>query len=241
MIRSFLEIIGACVLFYLGVEFHNLANGTPWNIKLLDYLPALTTLLAAFLGAGYAFKLQNNKIARDQVKEHVAAGNKAIFMLLRQYNELSVIQRQFIDPIRDHPFKFILMRAIISHSVDHFRFNENELSFLLQTKHRQLLTLLFIEESSFHTTIATLNDRTKKHMEEVQPSLEAAGFIDGEEVTMEAYKEALGDRLFTYLQGATDNVINNVDLGVNALHEMGQKLNEALVELYPDEEFIAFK
>src|SRR3990172_12602076 len=72
--------------------------------------PAVVPLGGAFLGAWLAFRLEDNARARQNVREQVAAVNKALFVLVRQVNSLIVIQTQIIKPYREDPNRYINMR-----------------------------------------------------------------------------------------------------------------------------------
>jgi hypothetical protein len=63
----------------------------------------LTTLVAAFAGAWFAYILSNRDRVRDQENAQVAAGNRAIFMLMRQFNTLHNLKTLIIDPKRSDP------------------------------------------------------------------------------------------------------------------------------------------
>ena len=204
-------------------------------------ITALATLAAAFFGALFAFKFQERNEERKIRSNNIAAGNRTMFLLLRQFNELSVIQKQIIDPDREHPAKFVAMRPSLPLNYENLRVEVNNLSFLLETKHRQILMDLLIEENRFHAAVQALNERSKVHLQEVQPILEKAGIVEGGDYSLPQLEEALGNRLFVQLSRATEEMIDHVDSGIKSLLQMGEKLYEALRELYPGETFIKFK
>ena len=100
---------------------------------------------------------------------------------------------------------------------------------------------LLIEENKFHTAVQAFNERSILHLQEVQPILEKAGIVEGGDYSLQQLEEALGNRLFKQLSRATEEMIDHVDSGINSLLQMGEKLYEALRELYPGETFIKFK
>lgn len=61
---------------------------------------------AALGGAWLAFALSKLEKKRDLRKSKVAAGNRALFALMRQFNTLHNIKTQFIDPRPDDPLRF---------------------------------------------------------------------------------------------------------------------------------------
>ncbi len=204
-------------------------------------ITALATLAAAYFGALFAFKFQDRNEDRKARTNNIAAGNRAMFLLLRQFNELSVIQKQIIDPARTHPAKFVVMRPSPPLNYNNLRVEVNSLSFLLETKHRQILMDLLIDEGRFHAAVQSLNERSKVHLQEAQPSLEKSGIVEGSDYSQTQIEKALGNRLFVQLNRATDEMIDHVDSSIKSLLQMGDKLYEALRDLYPGETFIKFK
>lgn len=204
-------------------------------------LSALATVVAAFLGAWYAFKLMDKDHERKKRATAVASGNRAIFTLMRQWNELCLIQRQLIDPMRSHPAKFVALLPALPLDYEHLNFNVDSLSFLLDTEYRQCLMDLLIAESQFQTAVRVLNERSRLHWQTVQPLLERAGIIEGGDYTRQQIELALGNRLTVELSGLTDDFIEHVDHAIISLKETSDKLHTALKALYPKEAIINFK
>lgn len=204
-------------------------------------ITALATLAAAYFGALFAFKFQERKEERKIRTNNIAAGNHAMFLLFRQFNELSVIQKQIIESARTHPAKFVVMRPVLPLNCESLRFEVSNLSFLLETKHRQVLMDLLIEEGRFHAAVQTLNERSKIHLHDVQPVFQKAGIVEGGDYSLSQLEEAMGNCLFVQLNQATDQMIDHIDDSIKSLPQMGDKLYEVLKELYPDEIFIKFK
>ncbi len=213
-----------------------------WLEPLLStLLSALATVVAAFLGAWYAFKLMDKDHQRKKRATAVASGNRAIFTLMRQWNELNLIQRQLIDPIRSHPAKFVTLLPALSLDYEHLKFDVDSLSFLLDTEYRQCLMDLLIAEEKFQTAVRVLNERSRLHFQTVQPLLEKAGIIEGGDYTKQQIEVALGDRVKVELSRLTDDVIEHVDHAIISLKETSDKLHTVLKELYPKETIIDFK
>lgn len=204
-------------------------------------ITTVATLAAAYFGALFAFKFQSRTEERKIRSNNVAAGNRAMFLLLRQFNSLSVIQKQIIEPHRKHPLKFIVMRPSLPLNYDNLKVDVNNLSFLLETKHRNVLMELLLEENKFHAAVQALNERSKVHLHDAQPVLEKAGIVDGGDYSLSQLKEALGNRLFIQLSRSTDEMIDHTDSSIKSLMEMGERLYKVLTELYPGETFIKFK
>lgn len=204
------------------------------------YLPALATLMAAYFGAKYAFDLHENREKEKSINANVINGNLAIYNLSQMVSNLICYQRQVIEPVRDSPTMFIEMRPTLNSLNSDISFNIEALSFLLGTSHRNLLGQLSVEESRYKTAIDAINERSRLHLDEVQPTLERAEVVHGGNYTLANIETALGNRLFVSLQQATTAVIKNVDPTILSLQEIGRNLRQALREIYPSETILGF-
>lgn len=152
---------------------------------------------------------------------------------MSQWNELALIQREVINPVRSHPAKCLALRPTHPLDYERFRFDLDSLSFLLETDFRQCLTDLLIAENRFQTTAKALNKRSSLHLQYAQPLLEKAGIIEGGDYTKQQIESALGNRLSVQLSRLTEDVIEHVDNSVIYLKETSDKLHDALKQLYP--------
>ena len=211
----------------------------PINIYL--FISPVATLIAAFAGAWLAF-LFNARTKKDEiVKQQVAAANKALFTLHMQLNSLIQLQEEVIDPVRDNPLRSIVMRPILGERYEHLGIDYGSLSFLLETKHAELLLHLSIQEERFNKSIITLNSRSELHLNEIQPLFEKAGIKEGEKLTKEKVEAAIGSRLYHTVERNTMYVIEIFDITVESLKTYIEKLRSALEEIFPKKKFIHFK
>ncbi len=201
----------------------------------------ITTLLATFFGAWFAYKLRDNAKTRDERKSNIGAANRALFTVFQQINSLKIRQIDMIDPVRNHPGRFIAMQPVLREEHDNLRFDFSSLGFLLETQYKQIVLDLFIEEQRFHEAVKTINYRSALHMQQVQPILEHAGIQEGVDCTKEELAIVLGPRLYTTLQRATDQVVFHVDRTIATLSEVKGKMIKAFKELYPEGDFLNFE
>lgn len=204
-------------------------------------VPAVSTLGAAFLGAWCAFKLQDRDHERKMRANAMAGGNRAIFTLMRQWNSLKLVQQQIIEPYRTDPNRFVLMRPILNLDYKDLKLDMDSLSFILETSHRQCLADLFLAERKFQTAMMVIDERSRLHLQTVQPLLERAGLIEGSSYIKEEIENALGIRLSSSLSRVTDDAIEGVDQAIVSLKEVSDKLHIALTQLYPKKKFINFE
>ena len=138
-------------------------------------IPAVATLLAAFFGAYFAYRLQDKAKMRAERKSNISAANQALFMVFQQVNSLKLYQVDMIDPVRNHPAKFIAMQAVLHEKHEDIQFDFSSLGFLLNTKHKQIVLDLFIEQQRFREAIKAINYRSALHIQQAQPAPGACG------------------------------------------------------------------
>ena len=229
------------VPFIVGVGAGWIVQGRHWDAFLTSYVPALATLVAAFYGAKYAFQFQKDKEMEDNKRQNVVNGNSAIFNLMRMTSTLRNVQKQIIDPARDRPARFLEMRPTLHSIKDDIKLNIETLYFLLETDYRNLLGELVIEEARYQSALDAIKERSRLHIEEVQPLLERACTVEGGDYSLAQIENALGIRLYTTIQQATEQAIDHVDSTVVSLTQVADKLTASLKKQYPNETIISFE
>ncbi len=229
------KFIQHAFVFIIGLVLGWIIKGKSLNLIFTIFLPALVTLIAVYLGAKYAFDLQENKEKEKKKRKNIVSGNLAIFNISIMLDKLISYQRQVLNPERDNPTNFIGMPPTLNTFDKNISFNIEALSFLLGTSHRNLLGELSTEESRYKTAIGAIDARSRLHVDEIQPALERSQFVQGGNYTLADIENALGNRLFVSLQQATISVFENVDPTIISLQEVGDSLRQAMSELYPTE------
>lgn len=206
-----------------------------------DIINPFATLVAAFAGSWAAFKLEQFQKNRQDTEANIAAGNRALMILLQQANTLKLFQFDFIELFRDSPGRHIQIQPALPYQEDSLTFDIRSLEFLLSPKHQQVLLDLVLEENRYREAIKAINTRSRHHFEVVQPKLASAGIRDGGAYTGEQYRTAIGDHDYIHLQRLTDAVVLHVDRTVESLVAMKNRLREALLQRYPQGKFIDFE
>ena len=222
------KIINIGIPLILGIVIGWFIKERNWVV----FLPALATLLAAFSGAKYAFKLQINKEKEDTKKRNVVNGNIAIFNISRMINTLWNVQNKIIDPVRNHQYRFIQMKPTLHLGNEDIQINIEKLYFLLETDDRNLLGELAIEEERYHSALDTINERSQFHIKEIQPSLERAR-ID-KDCTIDQIETALSERQLITIKQITEDAIDTVDKTLKSLERVADKLRASLKKEYPN-------
>jgi len=235
------KLISYGIIFILGSGAGWILSGKHWNIFFTSYIPALATLLGAFYGAKYAFQFQKDKEEVKNREKNILNGNLAVFNLMRMAETLFVYRKQFIEPFRGKPTAFLEMPPSLELLEDEIRFDTENLFFLLQLDEINFIGDLAVERSRFQRTLDAINERSRVHRLEVQPTLEKSGIVQGGDYTFQQIDEILGDRLNHTIRQATDQVITSVDETINSLQIAGDRLFKTLKISFPGERIINFK
>jgi hypothetical protein len=201
----------------------------------------LVTLVAAFAGSWYAFRLSDQAKARETTAGHVAAINRAQFVLIQQYNALRVFQQRSIEPVRSDSLRFINMRPTLPLRQLSVPLDIDSLSFLLETDDREFVFKLLIEEQRFKTALQAINERSRLHIEEVQPRLMAAAIREKSECNIEDLVGALGEHLLLLIQRGTEEAVREVDLTLASTIEQSRALYTAMKKRFPGHTIIRFE
>lgn len=228
------KVITLGVTFIFGVGAGWILQGQHWDVLLTSYVPALATLVAAFYGAKYAFQFQNDKEKKDNIRRNIVNGSVAIFNMMRMTTKLMDIQKQVIDPARDLPVNFLQMKPSIKINND-IKLNIETLYFLLETDYNNLLEELVREEERYLVTLNAINERSRFHREEIQPTLDKAGIVQGGNYSLANIESALGSFRFVTIKQSTAEVINLVDDTVISFKDASEKLETCLKKYYKNE------
>lgn len=235
------QVIATIVIFLTGTAFGFLISDKPLKFSFNDYIPAIATLFAAFLGARYAFKLNIYKEQIDIQKRNIVAGNLAVFNLGRMLNTLLNYQNQIVDPVRNKALNFIEMQPTLHLLEDDISLDLDSLSFLLDSDNSNLLGELAVEKSKFKKALDAINERSQLHIYRLQPILEQAGVIEGKNYPLSLFKQTLGPQLYATMQQATNQIIEHIDSTILSMQETGEKLTTALKKTFPNERVFLVK
>jgi hypothetical protein len=184
--------------------------------------------------------ISNEKKSDDQKKKDLVAANTTIFNLMRMANALLVFRKQAIDPFRGKPTAFLEIPPVLHTVGEDVKINAESLYFLLQTKERNLLGEIMIEERRYLTAIESINERSALHRHQIQPLLEQSCIEQGGIYSVELIEKALGERMFVTINQATDQLIAHVDQTIESIKSVSGKLVSCMKNLHPDESIIRF-
>ncbi len=180
--------IAATVFIYTGVM----------DLKDL-FTSGILPLFATYLGAFFAFKLNEDKETSKLQATRREALNRTLFVLARQRNAIHQLKKDF-DRFSSPLEKAINLPAFKPPAYSDLIHNFADLEFLLESPEPNLLFKLTIEQERFHQAIDSINIRNEFYVNEMQPALANLQGVRFEEV-----EKLLDKRLFGQAMNGAKN------------------------------------
>ena len=225
-------VIVACTLASVGGMFYL------EKLELKDFGTGLLALLGTLSGATLAFRLNEDKESKKEVSAQISALNRALFVLIRQINATSLIQRE-LKPFKtpfDRAFNFPAVTVAPYEDLVH-RF-EN-LEFLLNTTDSDMLMRLTVEQECFHQMLASLKTRNEFYVRELGPEIERLK-LNGKTISEAEARALLGERMFGTAMNNTQILWNHVESTEKSIEQIHEELGVTAKCLYPDSKFVKF-
>lgn len=229
--RVFVSIIS----FVIGISLGVLANA-----ESSDFIKLVITLTGTFTGAFLAFKFarKNETIKEDDA--NVRASNSAITKFIRSYNHFTGYKNQFIEPHRNSPLNAFEILPSIGTSQLEIALEVDSLSYIFK-KDPELLQKSLEIKDEINTTAELIRIRNELHRDEVQRKMDAASFINGQQVTGNDIRNTLGEGLFSTMSMITKSMISSVDDLCESIEEIIEKLADTTKEIYPNHTVVRMK
>ena len=194
--------------------------------------PFVGTLLGAIL----AFKYQgiNEAVRREELR--AGAINRAILVLVSQAHYLSTVQAELTKG-KDTWHQISNLRAFPNPPSSHARQRAEDLTFLVERGDAHLIVQVEAVQRRYDDCILHLNIRNDLLFEIVHPMAARAGIM-GKPITMEQFKQALGDMHFARWETAATNVYQAIPATLEAMSKLAAKLRDAGVKWFPRRKFI---
>jgi hypothetical protein len=207
-----------------------------------NIITVVTAFAGALSGAWGAYKLQINKENKKEEKQKINSLNKALFILLRQINAMTMFKVNLEKVQEEDPIvRAFHLPAWKTNPYNDLKFNFEELSFILGTEDLNLLHELFIVQESFEQAIETINQRSIYFINKVTPEMELKD-IDNKKLTaIEELKIEMDNNKIDGLVYATDNMYEHVYGTYQQLEDVELKLFNFAKSQYPNKKFIRFE
>ncbi len=197
---------------------------------------AFLATVGTFIGALFAFRLNEAKESTKTNKERKAALNRALFIVVRQYDAMRFLADQ-LAPYQTEFEKAFNCPAFRPPPYSDLTHDFEALDFLLEVGEHNVLMRLSLEQEGFHQAIESLRVRNDFYVNEVQPVIAKSGF-NLCAVPAHEFQAALGEQLFSRsINEASVMYAHVADLRKSLLVTHAE-LFGAAKKLYPDGKFI---
>lgn len=199
---------------------------------------AVLALLGTFLGATFAFRLNQDKEEKKLHKERREALNRAMFVLARQANAVHQLKRdyeKFTDPIE----RAINLPALKPPSYSDLVHNFADLDFLLESADPNILLRLTVEQERFQQVIESINMRNEFYVNEFQPKL-AAVALNGKLTSAHELSVHLGERIFDGTVNGATIAYEHICASDISIPQMQNALLSAAKQIYPGCKFVTY-
>jgi len=233
VVRITYGLLAVAAVVIIGAAFYQGVIGTK------ELSTTILALLGTFLGATFAFRLNQDKEEKKLHETRREALNRALFVLARQANAIHQL-RQGYDKFKTLYERGTNLPALRPPVYEDLVHNIVDLEFLLEAGKPTLLFRLAIEQERFHQTIASVQIRNEFYVDEFQAKVSEVG-LNGRATTPEEAEKLLGERIFRTLMNTTELAYQHIVSGDKTIPEMHTELLKAARALYPGTKFITFQ
>jgi len=197
---------------------------------------AFLAMVGTFLGALFAFRLNESKENTKIEKERMAALNRALFILARQYNAILSLDKAMV-PYKSDFEKAFNCPALRPPSYSDLVQDFSAIGFLLDVVDPNVLMRLSVEQEGFHQTLESLRIRNEFYVNEVQPAIAQHGF-NRRDVHAPEFQAALSERIFGTAMNSAKIMYSNVAEDRKNLLNLHGEVFATAKKLFPDARFI---
>jgi hypothetical protein len=200
---------------------------------------AVMALVASFVGAGFAFELARRQRTHERENNEVSAGNRALFILTKMYNELRQHQRDVVASYRDRPDARLNLN-VSSPLSQNLTFDIKELTFVMQAA-PETFQQLMLEESRFQLSAYLIEEHRRISVTEAWPRLETAGIRLNDQRDQNEIENIVGVATVQKLREITGAIITHFDANVISSLAAFNSLRVILKTIYQKRKFIMFR
>lgn len=189
------------------------------------------------LGAILAFKYQG--IVESVKREELRAGaiNRAILVLMSQGSYLATVKAELSKHDAGESQRISNLRSFPNPPSSNIRQRVEELVFLVELGESELIMALEREQRRYDDCLLQLSIRNDLLFDVIHPLVARAGIM-GKPITMEQFKQALGEMHYGRWEAATQSVYRVVPAAVASNPVLIAKLRDAGKKLLPRRKFI---
>jgi hypothetical protein len=203
-----------------------------------EFLTAIFAPLAGVgLGAWLAFRNERRHRVAEKRDADVTSLNLAVHALSEIWNITKDLQAQMVDPVRDHPVRWVALRPCpeIRESVE---FDTGRLAFLFENGHTQLPAMVALELRRFAALRQMVEEHARWHGVRLQERVAAAGLQKG--ATEQELADACGPHVKAMVEALANGIFESVDANVHSTRRAADALADAGRQIFPDRTVIRF-
>ncbi len=213
------------------------------SAHIFDWLNPITTLFAAFLGAGSAFLLEYFRRNREEEKRQLSASKRAIYVLSEMLSVVAQYRKEVVLPYDEKPDAWLNMNVSYVSVWAVSDLNDDAISFLLDTSEANCFAELILEQRRFRSLRNLVKRREKILLESVFPALGKIIPVGGQ-VDSNKFTELLGHHTENELKFLTAGIVEQSASLSKTLVETHDKLRDAIAKIHPEKmsfKFVPFE
>lgn len=199
------------------------------------------TLVGALVGAMLAYVLQRKMQKAQEHKAEITCAHRLMFSLLQQIHTIVWIQKDYVYAELQNTDRIVVIPELPELDLSKNVLDLPEINFmLLDEQSRQLLYDFYLAQESYLEALNQWNRRSLFHAHQLQPALAAASIKQGDEVSTEQLRAALGDPMYFRAVSATEHCVRTLQNAFAKLVPAKEAIRNYLQQRFKHEKFIDF-
>jgi len=202
-----------------------------------DLINAFSTLVAAFIGAFFAFRLQNGSDKRKEIANRAASLNIFQVRIYHQYNNLVMIQTNFVSSTPKEKHGWINVPAFsIRDQIEHP--DLSSISFLVDFGFGDTMPDILIAIEKYNEIIKAINARSTLHSNVLQPGIERVRKKNANNLTFELLMEEIGEKDINGIISYTQKINEILPGAIKFYEDLLSKIYKIGKSIYPKKKFL---
>lgn len=215
-------------------------------LDLLLQLPVvLTTLLAAFAGAWFAFYFQNKREEKKENDRNLATLDFVQISLIQQLNALTILKKDHVSKVEELPeeLKWLAIPALPEQDYSQYKIKNESLIFLAEKGYPELIQKILIAEEAFYLVFQIVNTHSDFHVSRLQDKLEEVGWVEGEGpgCAPEELQEKVGHRIVTEKRRMTNDLVKCTESAITLHDDVIGEIYRVGKKIFPDKKIVTLQ
>ncbi|MDZ4179869.1 MAG: hypothetical protein U1E29_11675 [Coriobacteriia bacterium] len=202
-----------------------------------DVVALVAVAAGAFLGTFSAYLLESRRRERVESADRYSALVKTQLALGMQLNSLAVIDRQYLDPVRELEDRH--MRLVPAHiNTTELRVDLPSIAFVAEVDEAEILQRLMLAEESFMTAVEALRLTSERIEQSRYQGAIARGPINPETGEAEAIFDPVA---ITILKALVDGLYESVEHAIGQQRASLEEVRALMKRLFPSRDALSFE